>query len=304
MAAIAETKVFLLGGQSNMAGLGGYAGNNPWFLTNPPIPPADKPCPSPYNMVQTNVKLWSDQTNNSWADLQPGYGFHFESTDKTFGPEVSFGYTLKQQFPNDDIYLVKLGVNGSDLAYSWNPDGSGGNYNLFKASVNAAVQDLTGAGESPIIAGMIWMQGEGDAQYPALASAYETNLTNLIEHVRSDFDAPDMRFVIGRIATYYDTKPTPGGNATVRAAQMAVAGAVPNTAWVDTDDLSWAYIGHYGTDGQIELGIRFANEFVQAPEPSSLVLAGTGLLVSAACLFRKQKLRRRLRRSATTSGVF
>jgi hypothetical protein len=292
----AATKVFLLGGQSNMAGLGGFPNDTPQ-----PGYGADKALPAPYNVPQSAVRFWnysgallpnpwnSNGINNpdigtKWVDLQNGFGWE----PVEFGPEVSFGYTLHKLLPNDQIYLVKLGVNGSDLANSWKPDGTGGNYNLFKSRVSAAIQDLTKDGKSPTVAGMIWMQGEGDAQNVATANAYAANLENLITHVRSDFNAPDMRFVIGRITTFYDTTPA-GGNATVRAAEVSVGTKFPNTAWIDTDDLERAYDGHYGTQGQIDLGIRFANAIV-TPEPSPLCLAGTGLLAVTACYcLRKRK---------------
>lgn len=291
--ATAATKVFLLGGQSNMAGLGGFPNDTPQ-----PGYGADKPLPAPYNIVQSDVKFWnysgallsnpwnSNGINNpgvgtGWVSLQNGFGWE----PVEFGPEVSFGYTLHKLLPNDDIYLVKLGVNGSNLAWSWNPNGTGENYDLFKSRVNAAIRNLTDDGKAPEIAGMIWMQGEGDAQIPAAASAYAANLTNFIAHVRDDFDSPNMRFVMGRISTFYDSTPA-GGNAIVRAALMSVGSTLTNTAWVDTDDLQWAYDAHYGTQGQIDLGIRFANAIV-TPEPSSMVLVSSGLLAVAGYLWRK-----------------
>jgi hypothetical protein len=279
------TKVFLLAGQSNMAGLGGYAGNNPSL---PPPNPADRPCPSPYDVPQSAVKLWSNLTSGAWVDLQPGYGHKFAETDKTFGPEVTFGYTLHHSlFPSDDIYLIKCSLDRNSLAYDWNPNGTGATYNSFKSIVNTAMADLQGKGLSPSIAGMLWMQGEADAQNAATAAAYKTNLKNLIAKVRGDFNAPEMPFVLGRITTYYDTKPTPGGNAVVRTAQMAIPSEVTHTACINTDDLEWAYIGHYGTQGQIDLGIRFANQFAPVPEPSSFALLGSGMLTLAAWLWRR-----------------
>ena len=272
--AAAATKVFLLGGQSNMAGTGTAAG-----------------LPAPYNVPQSDVRFWNygpesqpDPTNginmpgvgDGWVDLEGGYG-HF-ITD--FGPEVSFGYTLNNMFPGDDIYLVKHGLTSQNLAVYWNPDGTGGVYNRFKARVDGAMANLTAAGLSPTIAGMIWMQGESDAMVPAYAAAYQANLTNFINTVRSDFHTPDMPFVVGRI-TICEHWGTPSDNLLVRAAQETVPGVVGNASWIDTDDLQLAYAGHYGTQGQVDLGIRFANEFTPAPEPSTLVLAGMGLLILA-----------------------
>jgi len=168
MSAQAETLVFLLGGQSNMAGLGAYAGQPPEAGYGP-----DLPCPAPYSAPQPAVKFWNygpnpqpdpvyginiPGTGTGWVDLQTGFG-HMPGE---FGPEVSFGYALHNLYPNDQIYLVKEGVTSQNLAVRWNPDGTGGIYNTFKGRVDAALQNLTAAGLTPKIAGMIWMQGQGD----------------------------------------------------------------------------------------------------------------------------------------------
>ena len=72
-----------------------------------------------------------------------------------------------------------------------------------------------------------------------------------------------MPFIIGRIMLGSDTKP-PGGNATVRAAQKAIADKDDNVYWFDTDTLQLAYAGHYGTKGQIDLGKLFAEKSLAA----------------------------------------
>jgi LPXTG-motif cell wall-anchored protein len=157
------------------------------------------------------------------------------------------------------------------------------------------MNNLTVAGKTPQIAGMIWMQGEtdtyggpnGGADWSA---AYSANLTNLINTVRDkekfgDFAVPDMPFVLGRITTFFGSA---DNNALVRNAQMTVPGLVGHATWIDTDDLTWAYDGQYGTQGQIDLGIRFANAFA-TPEPSIFVLAGTGLLALGGYWWRKRR---------------
>ena len=273
----AATKVFLLGGQSNMAGRG--QANE---LT------------TPYNVAQTSVKLWSNRTGNAWVDLQGGFGA--ESPD--FGPEVSFGYAVKRLFPADEIYLIKYGIPATNLAFNWKPSGTGTvstaegyYYNVFQDTTNAAINNLIAAGKSPSIAGMLWMQGESDALNTSMANAYEANLRNLIGAVRSDFATPTMPFIVGRITTLWGTA---ANNAKVRTAEDAV-GADPtlvNVSTVSTDSLSlWvsphAYPNHYDTQGQIELGTLFANQFAPTPEPSTCVLAGTGFLVLVGYLRRR-----------------
>lgn len=100
--ATAATKVFLLAGQSNMAG----------HETGLPA--------APYNATQP-VQFWNS-SNNGWVNLKPGYG----CTTNDIEPEVGFGYALHNSIlPNDDIYLVKWGVDSTSLAGPWNPNGSG-----------------------------------------------------------------------------------------------------------------------------------------------------------------------------------
>ncbi|MFQ3226419.1 MAG: hypothetical protein ACI8Z5_002691, partial [Lentimonas sp.] len=73
------TRVFLLGGQSNMNGLAPAADVQP-----------------PYDAVQSGVAFWE---RNAWVDLEPGYG----TREEHIGPELSFGYALKQALPIDQI---------------------------------------------------------------------------------------------------------------------------------------------------------------------------------------------------------
>lgn len=53
-------------------------------------------------------------------------------------------------------------------------------------------------GQEPVIEGFVWFQGWND-QYEKRWLSYEDNLANLIRDVRQEFDAPEMRFVIGQM---------------------------------------------------------------------------------------------------------
>jgi hypothetical protein len=268
----AETKVFLLAGQSNMVGMGGYTGypmGSPW--TDPPYDHADAKCPAPYDAPQTTVRFWNYgakpddkhinvlKAGDGWIDLRPGFGVR----DDEFGPEVSFGYMLHKYFPKDDIYLIKSSTGGTNLASNWNPnpDSIGPQYALFKSRVDAALANLAAAGKKPVIVGMIWMQGEDDSTNPDYAKAYKDNLLSFIRKVRADYKTPEMKFVIGRISRMSKLWTTPENLDLVRNAQAEVPALDGNAAWFDTDDLQWATYGHYGTQGQIDLGLRFAKEF-------------------------------------------
>jgi hypothetical protein len=274
--ASAATKVFLMAGQSNMSGVGGYSGylhESPW--SDPPYNHADAPCPEPYRSPLPAVKFWNygygkkpaDFVNDplvgdGWIALQPGFGHRADQ----FGPELGFGHRLHQLFPKDDIYLIKSAYGGTNLAAQWNPNPKtmGPRYKQFHERVHAALANLKKAGRHPKLVGMIWMQGEDDSTIPQFAKDYEKNLKNLIATVRAEFKAPDMKFVVGRISQMSKLWATPENLRMVRTVQEKVPAMVGNAAWIDTDDLPWGYYGHYGTKGQIELGIRFGNQFAPA----------------------------------------
>jgi hypothetical protein len=315
----AATKVFLLAGQSNMAGVGGYSGymslgQDPW-TTYPYGQGPDAPCPAPYNVPNAAVKFWnyapSQSSNNfdldinnvevlagvgnGWGNLQQGYGalktvpsssVHY---GPQFGPELSFGRRLKELYPSDDIYLVKYALSSTALGDRWSPSG-GDCYNSLMSRVNAAMANLTTAGKNPTIAGMIWMQGEDDSTNHSYATAYAANLKNLVSSVRANYNAPNMKFVAGRITTM-----TVGHWATaadcdlVRNAQWNISSQVGDASCINTDDLEWAYYGHYGTQGQIDLGIRFADQFTPVPEPSTLALAAVGAICMLGYIVRRKK---------------
>ncbi len=280
--AMAGVKVFLLAGQSNMLGCGGYDNSSP---------------PAPYNQPLSAVQFWgeksltqesTDQTGNSWVDLSVGYGYGLIDSgswtgakyDACFGPEVGAGHRLHELFPNDDIYLVKYAVGATNLYSDWKPDGTGRCYNVFKARVKAAMENLRDSNLDPEIAGMMWLQGASDSLAGTQTSQqYAANLRNFITTVRSDFETLNMPIVVGRYSKIWV-------NDLVRTAQETVPGEVGYSTWINTDDLTnWSSYppdaNHFNTAGQIELGIRFADALVTIPEPNAFLLSIVGM---AGCL--------------------
>jgi hypothetical protein len=237
-----RTRVFLLAGQSNMNGQG----------TNSELT-------SPYDSAQTNVAFWHD---GAWEDLSPGFG----NTSEQFGPEVTFGYTVRQALPSDRIFLIKYAVNGTALYNDWAPS-SGPQYSAFMSTALAALADLDAAGVDYEISAMLWLQGESDA-LEGHGEAYETNLRNFIDDMRTRFDAPDLPFYIARVREHYGT---PEQTALVRTAQVVIADSTANVEWFDTDSYNPLINGgHYDTAGQVGIGIDFANTFLAGEDPVSV----------------------------------
>ena len=181
--------------------------------------------------------------------------FLFDGTDwrrlgppeRGFGPEISFAYEI-QKTTDRPFGLIKYSKGGTSLAVDWNPADPDSLYARLKEQVELARQS-----RQIRIKGMIWMQGERDSRDEAMAAHYRENLTAFIMIARRDFDTPRMPFVAGRVNPLYPCVDQ------VRLAQE-MCGAVPY-AFVDCDDLpKYEDNLHYTTDGQVELGRRFAEK--------------------------------------------
>lgn len=240
-----KVKVFLLGGQSNMSG---------W------TPLSEVPVELRRNHPE--VLIWIDggeapgSVSRRWMSLIPGLG----KSETFIGPELSFGPELAQYFPDEKIALLKYSYGGTDLVTHWRPPSSGETTGFFYEGFIKSVYDGLASlpvGLEPEIAGMIWMQGESDAnQTKEVADEYEFNLTNLIHDIRSEFNVPEMPFVIGQIS---EALAWDAFGSTIRKTQSDLGKKLLNTSTIITTDLGFTDQWHYNGIGEIMLGERFAS---------------------------------------------
>ena len=238
--------IFILSGQSNMDGCATTADLPDSLRSTPP-----------------NVRLFQK------GDFRP------LCDEPRFGPEVGLGHSLAAARPNDTIVLCKVSQSGANLYYDWNPDaGSGGPEDQYRGPMYPQLLDalpdlgerLRTEGEEPTVRAMFWMQGERDSVFEHMAMAYERNLAAFIERVRGDI-ASDLPFVVAQIAPRVIDEIETGRyrhawREQVRAAQSAVAEALHYVALVPTDDLPQFDNLHYDAAGQILLGRRFAQAYL------------------------------------------
>jgi len=218
-----ELPVFVLAGQSNMAG-----GGQP-----PELPTEFKTS----NMDVLFVQFWDMEFKP--LDLK---------VSKSFGPEVTFGAEMVKAFKRP-IGMVKMAYGGTSLEEHWNP-ASEDKRGLYKRLTGYVVGIK--AKQNVKVAGMIWMQGEADAKYHSKTVAqYRDKLEALIDGCRREFGNDVMPFVCGRMNASGPFEKQ------VREAQETVQRN--HYAWIDCDDLEKnADKLHYNTNGQLELGRRFA----------------------------------------------
>ena len=134
--------------------------------------------------------------------------------------------------------------------------------------MQAGLAGLAAAGHTYELRGMIWHQGENDTTSTAIASAYQANLTSLVQRVRQDLNGGQaMPFVIGSLSNSQDSSITTPGTAwyLVRQAQQTVSQTVSQTGFVNTDGYPTrpGEAIHFNHQGQISLGQGFASEILR-----------------------------------------
>lgn len=269
-------RVFYLGGQSNMEGYG-----------------KSKELPKTLSKKFDNVYIFHGNPTGDnhasgglgkWENLRPGHGTGFSSDKKTntisdhFGIELSFAQRMSELYPNQKIALIKYARNGSSIdssgvAYfgSWEPDYNGqtgiNQYDYFLKTVRdaMAVADINADGRTDILipSGIIWMQGESDAdKTAAIANNYYQNLKRLMDLMRAALRTDDLPVVLGKISDSGDEpdgKVWPFGEL-VQYGQEQFAATDKSAIIVrSTSKYSYSDKYHYDSTGYIDLGKEFAN---------------------------------------------
>ena len=268
--------VYLIGGQSNATGQG--------YLRN--LPPAFN-IDERVMIFHSGNHLKSGAAAMTWHPLRQAS----ESPDR-FGPELGFGNAMQQRNPNQKIALIKHAWSGTNLHTQWNPKTPGAQYSKFVSTVHAGLEGLRTQGYRPTILGMLWQQGESDAKNKETASAYAENLSELIHAVRTEFQAPEMLFVFGEVLPKADYKKEDSPAAILRKQQKLVSEnacsyySTRGARLVKTNGLSLRKddkdsphptdVVHFGTQGTLELGQRFARTMIEGldsrPQPAPEVV--------------------------------
>ncbi len=236
-------KLFILGGQSNMDGTGKL-----------------EELPEDYIVHPENSVTW-DNNKKMWVPL--GTDSFAERRKFKFGPEIAFSHELAKKYPKHTIAVVKTSGGGTKLWKHWLPGQP--MYVRFLQNMENALEDLKGRGISYEICGMLWMQGESDAEFLEWANAYEENLKTLYKDVRLQTAKNDLPIVMGRISIGLLRK-TPWNfdyTKVVQAAQDRVAAADRNVRIINTDKLETLKDNtHFNSESNIWLGKKMGKRML------------------------------------------
>lgn len=228
-------QVFLLAGQSNMAGRGA-------------VTEADRE-------VHPRVLMLAKDGTWQYA-VDP---VHYDKKRAGAGLGRSFALELVKQNPGITVGLVPAACGGSPIS-SWTP----GAYHDQTDShpYDDAIERTKRAMKYGKLAGILWHQGESDSR-PERASLYKERLIELIGRFRTDLDAPDVPFLIGQLGQF-EAKPWTEGRRQVNQAQIEVAGEVPYSGFVSSLGLTSLNDNtHFNTQSLHEFGRRYAERYLE-----------------------------------------
>ena len=228
-------QLYLLAGQSNMAGRGKVEAQD--SVANPRV-----------------LKL---DASMSWVPAVDPLPWD-KPTLVGVGPGRSFGLALAARDANVTIGLVPAAVGGSPIS-SWEPGA------LDSATrthpYDDALARLRIAQKDGRLRAILWHQGESDAT-PASSVRYADKLRALIARFRADAGDPTLPFVIGQLGKFTG-KPWSAEMQRVDSVHRAIAASVPNVAYVSSEGLSDKGDKlHFEAVSQRTFGERYAEAYL------------------------------------------
>jgi len=224
--------IFLLAGQSNMAGRG-------------EVEEIDR-TPHP--------RVFALNKNDEWVIATEPVHFDKPKVRGT-GPGLAFAKEIAKQNPEIRIGLVPTAVGGSGIQ-TWTPGGYHEKTGLYPW--DDAVRRLRVAMQSGELKAILWHQGESDSG-PESASLYETRLHDLINRFRDVAGDDLLPVIIGQLGQF---KEWSDGRQLVNAVHESVPTQIKRTRFVSSDRLN--HIGdktHFDAPSARELGHRYAEAY-------------------------------------------
>lgn len=226
--------LFLLAGQSNMAGRG-------------KVTDADRQ-PIPRVLMLTKSGEW-----------QPAVApLHFDKSAAGVGIGRAFARQIAEADPNITIGLIPCAAGGSPIS-SWQP---GGYHDQTKNHpYDDALRRTKRAMQDGVLKAVLWHQGESDSK-PELAEVYEQKLHELIGRFRHEFSDADLPFIVGQMGQF-EVNPWDDARRMVDKVHRDLPTKVKRTAFVSSDGLTNRDQWHFDAESYRRLGQRYAVAAIQ-----------------------------------------
>jgi hypothetical protein len=232
----AKFHLFLLAGQSNMAGRGKVE--------------AEDRTPHPRVLALNREGQWVPA-------VEP---LHWDKGSAGVGPGLAFAKAVADKNPDIVVGLIPAACGGSPIA-TWAP---GQHHGQTKSNpYDDAVARTRIALQAGTLKAILWHQGESDGGKPELAAAYEAKLHELIARFRKEFASPDLPFLAGQLGQF-EGKPWDEGTKQVNAVHESLPKQVPHTAFVSAAGLKdRGDQVHFDAASQREFGRRYAQAYLE-----------------------------------------
>ncbi len=218
-------KLFLLIGQSNMAGRG-------------LVGPAEK-MPHPRVFALNKEMTWVPAVDP----------LHWDKPDIAgVGPGSSFARTIADADKDAVIGLIPAAFGGTSLD-QWAIGGE-----LYTNAVKRAKEAMR-RGQ---LAGILWHQGEADSA-PEKVATYAARFQKMIAQLRADLDAPKVPVIVGELGRFRANDASVAINAVLDQLpeHVALCACVSSAGLADKGDKL-----HFDTPSQQEFGRRYAQAWL------------------------------------------
>ena len=222
--------IFLLIGQSNMAGRGEL----------------DEVAP----LRHPNIRMFRD---GQWVTAESPLHTDNPETAGT-GPGMSFAVELLKEDPSAIIGLIPCAVGGTPLS-RWMPGGD-----LYDNAISTTRQALA----SGTLKGILWHQGESDSKDRQDAESYAQRLGKMIPTLRTDLDASNVPFITGELGAFICDYFECDFFEIVNEQLHQLSRTVPRYVYVSSAGLrdKGDYL-HFDSASLCELGERYACEYLK-----------------------------------------
>ncbi len=219
--------VFLLIGQSNMAGRGRLD----------EVPPLRDP----------RIVMWREA---AWLPAEEP--LHTDKAAAGIGLGMSFAHALLPDLAPAEIGLIPCAVGGTPLE-RWLAGGD-----LYENAVAQARASLADG----FLAGILWHQGENDSAQAETADSYGQRISTLFGSLRQALNAPHAPVLIGELGPFLADHPSLPHYPKVNAALRQLADNLPDASFVPADGLG--HIGdhlHFDAPSLRLFGQRYADAY-------------------------------------------
>ena len=170
-----KTKVIILSGQSNAAGVS---------LVETLSQADSVKYASGFEDVQISVtNEVSGHNSDGFVKTTTGWGDNSEGL--LFGPEVGLAEDLSSSFPGEKIYIIKYSWSGAGLEDKFLPGKKG--YEHLCKSIDDGLNILRNQGLDPEVVAFCWMQGESDACFGGTTRHYGKNQKTMVSSLRERY---------------------------------------------------------------------------------------------------------------------